>query len=70
MHLAFFMDEVPVETQTIYGWSLVFVVAALCTINMLVVFYELARYIALVVIKYHKRFTHTKSDDAASDNQP
>ena len=58
MHLACFTDVVPIETQQKYGWSLVFTVGALCVVNLLVMFTQLARYCALVTLKYWKRLEH------------
>jgi hypothetical protein len=41
-HLLFFTDEVPIETQETYGWSLVTVVSTLSGINLLMVLVQLA----------------------------
>ena len=61
MHLIFFNDGIPIETQQGYGWSMVVFVAALCTVNMLVVFYELAAYLKLLLLRQLIKLTQTKA---------
>ena len=61
MHLFFFTDEIDVEYQQIYGWSLVYSVGTMCTVNLLVMFYELGRYVMLLVTRtYYKVFPPPK----------
>jgi hypothetical protein len=51
MHLIFFTPEISIERQQTYGWSLVYTVGLMCSINLLVMFFELARYLMLLVVR-------------------
>ena len=64
MHLLCFTDEVPIETQFTYGWSLVCVSCFLCGVNLLIVFYSWANFIRLVVLKLYNFLSRKKSEEA------
>ena len=69
-HLLFFTNEVSIEMQETYGWSLVAVIAALNVINLLVVYYHLAKYLQLVLVKFLKRFKNRFFPDENVETAP
>ena len=54
-HLLFFTNEISIEMQESYGWSLVAVIALLNILNLLVVFYHQGQYAKLLCIKNYNR---------------